>query len=317
MMQQANLDNSQPPQPAEIRPATPPIGSRFLIILVLGFVLLALAAAHPLPIKATWEQFASILQPKSSSPSASSAALSESQRKELAAKSPQQQAAILMQRAISHSDGAIELIDNSLPRWYGHINSEKAPLAGLLYTAINTDDLRVRAASLDIYLVAYDQPKTTETVDQLLLRLENEPEHRAWILWVLGALGNRGVETTRIESVLEDRIHAPDLVTRTWAVEGLGLLATDNSIAPLLGVLRGDPSPQVRERAACSLAQSGMFTPQQRLLVVPGLLDILDDISLDPATRGWVAHALSDITGASLGTDSSAWRQWWEQHSPR
>jgi hypothetical protein len=313
MMPELNSDNPQPPEPAEIRPATPPVGSHFLIILVLGFVLLALTAAHPLPIKATWEQFASILQPKNSSLPSSSATLSESQ---LATKSPQQQATILLERAIKHSDGAIESIDSSLPRWYGHLKVEKDPLAGLLYTAVNADDLRVRAASLDIYLAAYDQRKAPETVDQLLLRLQNEPDHRAWLLWVLGGLGNRGVETARIETVLEDRIHAPDLVTRTWAVEGLGLLATDNSIAPLLGVLRGDPSPQVRERAACSLAQSGMFTPEQRLLAVPGLLDMMDDATLDAATRGWVFRALHDITGASLGSDPSAWRQWWEQHSP-
>jgi hypothetical protein len=319
MVQEMNPDNPQPqpPAPAEIGPAAPPVGGRFLVILCAGAVLFILAAAHPVAIKATWEEFARILKPRDAVFSASTATLSERQIKELSVMPPQRQATILMERALKHSDGAIELIDAGVPGWYGHLNVAKGPLAGLLYSAINADDLRVRAASLDIYLAAYDQPKTPETVDRLLLRLQNEPDHRAWLLWVLAALGSRGVETARIEMVLEDRVHAPDPVTRTWAVEGLGLVATDSSIAPLLRVLGGDASPQVRERAACSLAQSGMFTPQQRLLAVPGLLDLMDDPATDAATRGLIDRALRDITGASPGTDPSAWRLWRDQHAAR
>jgi len=154
-------------------------------------------------------------------------------------------------------------------------------------------------------------------VDKLLARLQDEPEHRAWLLWILGVLGNRGVETARLETLFLDRIHDPDQTTRAYAVIGLGLLATDSSIAPLLESFRSDPSPNVREGAACALAQSGMFTQEQRLRAVPGLLQMMDDATLDPATRSWVFQALQDITGAGLGPHSPAWRDWWSHNSRR
>ena len=230
---------------------------------------------------------------------------------------PQQQAELLMERAINHYEGAIELIEKNVPGWYGQLFVEKGPLANLLNTAINANDLRVRAASLEITLAGYNLPKSPESVNKLLTRLQDEPEHRAWLLWILGVLGNRGVDTARLETVFLDRIHDPDQTTRAYAVVGLGLLATDSSIAPLLESFRSDPSPNVREGAACALAQSGMFTQEQRLRAVPGLLQMMDDATLDLATRSWVFQALQDITGAGLGPNPAAWRDWWSHHSRR
>jgi hypothetical protein len=67
----------------------------------------------------------------------------------------------------------------------------------------------------------------------------------------------------------------------------------------------------VRERAACSLAQSGMLNEQQRRSVVPKLLDYAEDTSLDAQTHAWVYHALRDITGQNLPPDPAAWRNWY------
>ncbi len=217
---------------------------------------------------------------------------------------PQQQAQLLLERAINHYAGAIELIEKSVPSWYGQLEVQKGPLAGLLYTAINANDLRVRAASLEITLAGYNLLKSPESVNQLLIRLQDEPEHRAWLLWIL-------------ETLFLDRIHDPDETTRAYAVIGLGLLATDNSITPLLDVFRNDPSPHVREGAACAIAQSGMFREEQRMNALPGLLNMMDDASLDAATRGWVFQALQDITGAGLGANPAAWRDWWSHHGRR
>ena len=94
---------------------------------------------------------------------------------------------------------------------------------------------------------------------------------------------------------------------------GLGLLATDNSIPALIGIFREDPSPGVREMAACSIAQSGMFTESQRMRAVPDLLKMMDDATLDATTRSWVFQALRDITGAGIGSDPATWRAWWSQ----
>lgn len=205
--------------------------------------------------------------------------------------------------------------DQNLPSWYGHLDVQNGPLAGLLDTAINANDLRVRAAALEITLAGYNLPKTQASVDTLFLRLQDEPEHRAWLLWTLGVLANRGVETSRIELAFTDRMHDSDELTRTYVAVGLGLVATDSAVQPLIRMFREDPSPQVRERAACSLAQSGMFTQPQRMRAVPDLLPMMDDPALDPATRSWVFQALADITGASLGPNPAAWRSWWSQHT--
>jgi len=274
-----------------------------------------LAAANPATVKAAWTEFESIIQLKSSPLPASAPKLSDHEIEELPSMTPQQQAQLLMERAINHYQGAIEIIDKNVPSWYGQLEVEKGPLANLLNTAINANDLRVRAASLEITLAGYNLPKSPDTVDKLLVRLEDEPDHRAWLLWILGVLGNRGVETPRIELTFLDRAHDPDQLTRTYAVVGLGLLATDNSIPALIRVFREDPSPQVRERAACSLAQSGMFTEAQRMRAVPDLLKMMDDATLDATTRSWVFQALRDITGAAIGSDPAAWRSWWSQHS--
>ena len=307
----------QPISPEEIRPATTGLGRRFVLILGVGFVVVVLAAANPVPIKAAWAEFERIIQLKSDPLPASPPKLSDHELEGLSTMAPQQQAELLMERAINHYEGAIELIDKNVPGWYGQLDVQKGPLASLLNTAINANDLRVRAASLEITLAGYNLPKSPDSVDQILARLQDEPEHRAWLLWVLGVLGNRGVETARLETVFMDRIHDPDQTTRAYAVVGLGLLATDSAVAPLLESFRSDPSPHVREGAACAIAQSGMFTEAQRLRAVPGLLQMMDDASLDAATRSWVFQALQDITGAGLGSNPAAWRDWWSHHGQR
>jgi hypothetical protein len=307
----------QGPSPEEIRPATPGLGKRSLVVLGISLAVVVLAAANPAPIKAAWAEFERIIQLKSDPLPASPARLSDHEIEGLSSMAPQQQAELLMERAINHYEGAIELIDKNVPGWYGQLEVQKGPLANLLNTAINANDLRVRAASLEITLAGYNLPKSPESVDKLLVRLQEEPQHRAWLLWILGVLGNRGVETARLETVFLDRIHDPDQTTRAYAVVGLGLLATDRSVAPLLEAFRSDPSPNVREGAACAIAQSGMFKQEQRLSAVPGLLQMMDDATLDATTRGWVFQALQDITAAGLGSNPAAWRDWWSHHSRR
>ena len=95
------------------------------------------------------------------------------------------------------------------------------------------------------------------------------------------------------------------------AVEGLAYLGTNETIAPLLQAFHDDASAMVRERAGCSLAQSGMLTQEQRRSVIPKLLDYADDASLDAQTHGWVYQALRDITGQTLANDSASWREWY------
>jgi hypothetical protein len=297
-----------------------PRGAKSLmIVLSLAVVLIFFAAAIPMPIRAAWDEFSLRMQSQQSgSPQtdplpASPSKLSDHEIEEIANLPAQMQAERLLERAINHYDGALQFIGSSVDKWFGQLELQ-GQLSSLLTTALNSNDLKVRAAALEIELAGYNLPKRAESADTLMERIRREPSARPWALWMLGVLGNRGVETRRAFVTLMDHRHDPDEQTRYWAVEGLSLLGTDETVAPLLEAFRSDPSPLVRERGGCGLAQSGMLTREQRLRAVPDLLKMTDDAGLDDSTRGWVFQALRDITGASIAADSAAWRAWWAQH---
>ena len=294
--------------------ATPRGAKRVMFVVSVASVMVFFAAAIPAPIRAAWDEFALRMQLQQSEPqSASPAKLSDHEIEEIAALPIQQQAERLLERAINHYDGALELIAKGVDTWYGQLELQ-GQLSSLLTTALNSNDLQVRGASLEIELAAYNLPKRSESADHLIERIHNEPAARPWALWMLGVLGNRGVEPRKAFVTLMDHRHDPDEQTRYWAIEGLSMLGTNETLAPLLEAFRNDPSPLVRERGGCSLAQSGMLTRAQRLHAIPELLKMTDDDALDAATRGWVFQALRDITGVSLGADPSTWRAWWSQH---
>jgi HEAT repeat protein len=292
-----------------------PRGAKSLmVVLSLAVVLIFVAAAIPAPIRAAWDEFSLRMQLQQSQPqSASPSKLSDHEIEEIANLPAQQQAERLLERAINHYDGALDLIGKSVDKWFGQLELQ-GQLASLLTTALNSNDLQVRAAALEIELAGYNLPKRAESADNLIERIRREPSARPWALWMLGVLGNRGVETRRAFVTLMDHRNDPDEQTRYWTVEGLSLLGTDETVAPLLEAFRTDPSPLVRERGGCGLAQSGMLTREQRLRAVPQLLKMTDDMTLDDVTRGWVFQALRDITGATISAQPDAWRAWWAQH---
>jgi HEAT repeat protein len=285
-----------------------------MFVLSVATVMVLFAAAIPAPIRAAWDEFALRIQLQQSDPqSASPAKLSDHEIEEITALPAQQQAERLLERAVNHYEGALELIGKNVDGWYGQLELQ-GQLSSLLTTALNSNDLQVRGASLEIELAAYNLPKRSESAEHLIERIHNEPAARPWALWMLGVLGNRGVEPRKAFVTLMDHRHDPDEQTRYWAIEGLSMLGTSETLAPLLDAFRNDPSPLVRERGGCSLAQSGMLTRAQRLHAVPELLKMTDDQTLDVATRSWAFQALRDITGATLPADSSTWRSWWSQH---
>ncbi len=108
-----------------------------------------------------------------------------------------------------------------------------------------------------------------------------------------------------------------EVESRHWAAEALSYTGADASIPLLLKAMHDDPSPLVRERAACGLAQSGMLTSEQRRTTIPTLLAYAEDTKLDAATHAWTYHALRDITAQNLPDDSSAWKKWYENQGQR
>jgi hypothetical protein len=242
---------------------------------------------------------------------ASANVLSEHETEALDGMPAQSQAELLLERAINHYRGANDQIAARVDGWRGHMTLG-GRLHDLFTTAINSDDLTVRVAGIEVDIAGRNLTKDSATVDRLepIARF-GEQGPRANALWDLGLVGNRGVEPDRIAEILLGSIRDENVNIRYWAVEGLAYLATDAAIAPLLDTFHDDSSPLIRERAACGLAQSGMFSAEQRRTAVPRLLDFAQDGGLDPETRSWVFQALRDITGQSLPHDAVLWREWY------
>ncbi len=240
---------------------------------------------------------------------ASSGALSEHDREELDLISPQDQATRLLEKAINHYKGAGEEFAKRLDSWTGKIHSTPE-LENLSNTAYFSSDLRIRMLALELWLVRDNIRKSPQTVDELI-RDAGIPDDRQYFrLSTLGILGNRGIEPGKIFSTLVQFIHAPSGETRSAAINGLGLLGTESTIEPLLDVLRWDTSHDLRERAACNLADSGMLSRELRQKAVPGLIQFAQDETLDATTKKWVFQALREITQQSLPDDAAAWTRW-------
>ena len=235
---------------------------------------------------------------------------------EISRLAPQQQAERLLELAIQQPDPSLSMIHRNLTSWRGHLEDSER-LFHLVMEALNSNDPRVRVAAVEIDLAANNLVKAPESVGKLQRQIQSGSDDRYMALWRLGALGNRGVEPSQAFRTLKLYAQNRNQEARFWAVEGLAMLGSPESIDALLDTLAHDPAAQIRRRAANALSQSGLLTGEQRLTAVPQLLNLLDDDSLDAATQGLVCATLEAITGASFGKNAGAWRDWWAHHDSR
>jgi hypothetical protein len=236
--------------------------------------------------------------------------LSEHNIEWLKTQTAQVQMEFLLAAAINHDHGATDMIAKSVEGWRGQLQRSQR-WQDLETTALYSNDLRVRAAAIEINLAVNNLVKSEETAAQLMESGKRDKSYRGWYEWELGMLASRGIDQDRIYEQLGAWTHDQDEKTRFWAVEGLAHIGTAETIKNFLDVLRNDPSMDVRERAGCSLAKSGMLTREQRMLAAPGLLELTDDPSLNDTTRTWVYQALREITNENLPNDPAAWRNWY------
>jgi hypothetical protein len=323
------MDVSPPtlPEPAGPEPVAPKTGSPSASLRWPSFVAILLGAGLAIMVSgggaaALWGKTVGMFSPsKTTHARAASADDSDLERQ-----SPQKQAEILLERAVTRTDQATTRdedqskdeskaqIDARLERWRGKLKMDKQ-LGELTTVALNSSDQSLRTSAIEVQLAAYGLTKRQSTVDALVQRAgSSDHAQEIWALWTLGLMGNRGVETDRVVRVLVAHLKGKnsDEDTRRWAVEGLALVGTTSTIVPLLNAMHDDPSPIVRERAACSLAESGMLTHDQRLAAVPQLINYSDDPALDAQTHAWAFQALADITKQHLPNDSAAWRSWYQ-----
>jgi len=313
--QQPTPDFGNPGPGSELRPdrsIDPRAGGWQVLFAIAAGILLAVLFATG-KASAAWEEIEHILGLQGKPQPASPGILSQHEIESLDRQTPQAQAQLLLGRAINGYEGAGSEIAERVSGWRGRLKLN-SQLNSLITTALNANDLRVRAAGIEVDLAALNIQKDPQIMEILAQQVESGTrQQRVWALWELGLLGNRGVEPQRAAQVLIGQLHDPNQGVRHWAVEGLAYLGTDETIEPLLQTFHDDSSSMVRERAACSLAQSGMLSREQRRSVVPQLLNFAEDTSLDGQTHGWVYQALRDITGQNLPSEPGAWRDWYSR----
>lgn len=302
------------PENDPLAPETVGTSRRLAVTAVVAGVLMGALFVGTGTARAAWQEIAQLLSLHGKPEPASANVLSEHEVEVLDQMTPQSQAQLLLERSINHYRGANDQIAERVSGWRGKIKLDPQ-LNSLFMTALNSDDLRVRAAAVEIDLACRNLEKSSATVDALEHDARfGEQGPRVNALWNIALLGNRGVEPGRAVQILLASIHDQDVNIRYWAVEGLAYLGTDETVAPLLEAFHDDASPMIRERAACGLAQSGMLSEKQRRSAVPQLLVFADDATLDPETHKWVFQALRDITGQTLPHDASAWKNWYNSN---
>lgn len=288
------------------RVPTPEAKARLLAALCFGIGILAMLVAALIVNQRRWSQYGA------ESPKPSSA----NDSRQIDRLKPQKQAEDLLELAVAHSDGAVEQISSRVDRWHGKLHWD-SQIAVVISAALNSKDMRVRESGIEVELAAYGLSKNSASLNYVLKTAESSDHSRKiWALWALGLLGNRGVGVDHVLPVLASHLKDSDEDSRRWAVEGLALVGTSDTIPLLLAAMHDDPSALVRERAACSIAASGMFTAGQRQTTIPKFLNYTDDSKLDAQTRGWAFAALKDITGQRIPNDPQAWRSWYENQSP-
>jgi HEAT repeat protein len=288
------------------RNASIPIVARYFIP---AFALIVFGALDWAFASGNASGLAMLLQMTGAPVAASNAKIAEHELEEIDRMPPQDQVTRLLERTINHYQGAPEEISKRIAGWTGQIHST-AELENLTNTAYFSNDLRVRAAALEIWLARDNFQKTPETVDELIGRAAATSERRYFVLSNLGILGNRGVEPEKALQTLLLYVQDPDADTRAAAINGLGLLGTEGTIAPLLAVFHNDSSHDLRERAACNLADSGMLSRELRKKAVPELVRFSQDLNRDATTEKWVYQALREITQQNFRDDPGAWVSW-------
>ena len=223
---------------------------------------------------------------------------------------PQRRAEQALNLAVNRHAGAAQYVIRNAQGWRGKIESGDK-LTAMISAAMNSPQMDVRMAGIEMQLAEDGVAKTPQSVEHLIQRLQEDPRGvGAWMLWHLGALGARGIDRGHIFGVLIAYSHSEDETLRRWAVEALSMFGGAEVIDPLLAVAANDHVPSIRESAFCGLAQSATLLLAERYEAIPGLLAITQDLRSDQQNIDWSYQALREITGIhDLPQQPLLWRE--------
>ena len=143
------------------------------------------AASQPSAVRAAFEKLLWFIELGGEPVLASFPVISDHEIEELKLAPSQEQAERLLERAVNGYRGAAELIESQLDSWHGEIKMDER-LDALFRVAIDSSNLRVRAAAIEIYLAAHKVEKTSEQVEYFKGVIRENPNEGSWYLWVLG-----------------------------------------------------------------------------------------------------------------------------------
>ncbi len=240
--------------------------------------------------------------------------MSEAEAERVLALPPQEQAEELLERAIGHDQRALEMFEQQVESYVGHLRLT-ARMKQLERRSEFSNDLRVRCANADINLTLDGWQKKDQAAEMLIERARTDLHYRPAAVYFLGMLAGRGVAYERIHPVLlEYAKHDPDAYVRQWAVEGMRYLGKAEALDELFESFTQDPANNVRERAGCNISDCGNFTRLQRMRMVPKFIDLVADGHTSEQMRNWSYMALHEITDANVPDDPQAWRNWYRDH---
>src|SRR5271167_1973810 len=226
----------------------------------------------------------------------------------------QDQAEELLERAIGHDQRALDLFEQQVEDWVGHIRLTDH-MKQLERRSEFSSDLRVRYANADINLTLDGWQKNEQAAEMLIDRAHTDLHYRPAAVYFLGMLAGRGVAYDKIHPVLLDYAkHDPDAAVRQWAVEGMRYLGKEEVLDELFESFTQDSSDRVRERAGCNISDCGNFTRLQRMRMVPKFIDLVADPNTNAQMRSWSYMALHEITDANVPNNPQAWQGWYGQH---
>lgn len=146
-----------------------------------------------------------------------------------------------------------------------------------------------------------------------------EKSRIAWVFWRLGW------KSPEIEHAMAADLESDDANLKVWVQWGIAKSTQSSEVInKLVYNLENDPSPFVRDKAACALASDFIhISPSQRLIILKGLVAGLDNEILQ--VRKSSLQALQIQTGQSKGfvpnADEQAraesiaeWHKWLEEY---
>src|SRR4030095_16962719 len=125
-----------------------PEGNR-LAAAILGVGVVAIVGLTSSNARAAWQELAVVLGLQGPPIAASANVLSEHHLEALDSMPAQAQAEFLLERSMNHYEGANREIERRLPAWRGKLDPSDR-FETLFRMAINSDDLRVRVAAVEI-----------------------------------------------------------------------------------------------------------------------------------------------------------------------